>query len=212
MPNCQTLVNATLIVAVDPDTDRSGKKHVFAVMSYGNISPNPCSGATKSDETDPVRLDITPIAPEPVAAGCALMMLSYQSPVTFALAVMVDPLRPKLTLPEFENVTEARFWLVVPALKFTTEMVVAPLAVMTDPLSPKLIPLTFENVTAERLLLVLPAEMLMFDSSVPPPGGRFTVALAVATPASASLPAVLLKPMLAVEPTLVLPISKSGPT
>jgi hypothetical protein len=62
-------VNAALIVAVEPETETSGKKHVFAVISNGNLSPYPCRGATNREETEPVKFEITPIAPEPVAVG-----------------------------------------------------------------------------------------------------------------------------------------------
>lgn len=70
-------------------------------------------------------------------------------------AVIVEPLRPKLTPFRLEKTTDPRFLLVVPAEKLRFEK----LPVRVDPLSPKLRPLEFENTIWERLLLVVPAEI-----------------------------------------------------
>ena len=81
--------------------------------------------------------------------------------IAVADAVIVEPLRPKLTLFEFENVMAERFWLVVPALTLMLVRLVATDAVMVDAFNPKLIPLEFENVKAEARFDVVPALRLM---------------------------------------------------
>jgi hypothetical protein len=86
-------------------------------------------------------------------------------------------------------------------------------AVRTDEFDmPKETPLLFEKETVPEVASCVPAERLTGGFSCPPPAGKLTVTLAVATPTSAILPAVLLNPTDAVDPTDVLPISRSGPT
>ena len=78
-----------------------------------------------------------------------------------ALAVMVLPDSPKLTLFELEKVTADRLLDVPPADTLMLVSDVATLPVIVLPLSPKLTPLEFENVTALKLFDVAPAEKLM---------------------------------------------------
>jgi len=90
------------------------------------------------------------------ATGCVDWALEAE-------AVIVAPLKPKLTLFELENITEARLLEVVPALKLTGDGAPAgAAAVITEPFKPKVIPPALSNVIAERLLLVVPAETRMF--------------------------------------------------
>jgi hypothetical protein len=133
---------------------------------------------------------------------------------TVAVAVTVEPFRPNETLFEFENTKAEARLLVVPALRLMLPCVLATVAVAVtvDPFRPNETLFEFESVTAERLFEVVPAETLMFESNVPPAFGRKTVALPVATPTSCRSPAVLLKPIDALDPTDVFPISKSAPT
>ena len=81
-----------------------------------------------------------------------------------------------MILLAFENTTDPRFPLVVPAEKFTGDAAAAGAeAVMTDPFNPKVIPPALSKVKAERLLDVVPAETLMLV--------RLVATLAVSVPA-----------------------------
>ena len=72
--------------------------------------------------------------------------------------VMVEPLSPKDTPFEFENVNAEARLLVVPALRLMLPCVAATVtdAVIVDPLRPKLTLFEFESTNAVRLFDVVP--------------------------------------------------------
>ncbi len=102
-------------------------------------------------------------------------------------AVIVEPLRPKETLFEFEKTTVPRLLLVVPAEKLTG--LGPPTAVTTDPARPNETPPALPKVMADMLLEVVPAETLTAVIPPPPP-----------VPAGLSYPIIELKPVLEVAP------------
>ena len=115
--------------------------------------------------TVPLVAVCVPAAIAPGAVDCSAL----------AEAVMVEPLRPKETLFEFENVMAERLFDVVPALTLMFVRLVATEAVIVEALSPKLTPFELEKVKALARLLVVPAERLI------EPCVLATVTLAVTT-------------------------------
>lgn len=67
-----------------------------------------------------------------------------------ALAVIVDPFSPKVTLLELLNVIALRLFDVVPPLTLIAVKLVAIDPVIVEPFRPKLIPLLLLNVTADK--------------------------------------------------------------
>jgi len=112
-----------------------------------NVTPLALENPTVENRKEPLLAD--------AATGCVDWALEAE-------AVIVAPLKPKLTLFELENITEARSLEVVPALKLTGDGAPAgATAVITEPFKPKVIPPALSNVRAESLLLVVPADIWM---------------------------------------------------
>src|SRR5260221_3944123 len=154
---------------------------------------------------DPLRPKLTLLLFEKTSALRLLLVVPADTLMLVRLVatepVIVEPFKPKLTPLLFENVIAERLLLVVPPLKLTLPWLVATVtdAVTVDPFKPKVTLFEFDKTKRVRLLLVVPAERLMPVKRAPPAAGNEQVALPVAIPTSTRSPAVLLKPIEAVD-------------